>query len=76
MVKEPNWAVLGISATLVVGGVALLLTSSEPAALVVGVVTVALGALLPPIFWLKAAFLSERAELAEAIDRASTRLDS
>lgn len=76
MAKAFSLAALGLSATLIVGGVTLLLTSSVTAAVVVGVVAIAVGFFLPAAIWLNTAFTAERASASAALNDISAQFDS
>jgi hypothetical protein len=74
MGKALNLAVLGLSATFVVGGVTLLLATSGSPARVAGVLIIAVGVLIPVILWLNAVFMAERAAADTAINATTAQL--
>jgi hypothetical protein len=76
MAKVLNLAVVGVSATFVVGGVTLLLTTTSSPAKVSGVLIIAIGVLIPIILWLNDTFTAERAAAAAAITATIAKLDA
>lgn len=66
---------LGVAATLLVGGIALLVVDNTPAQ-TAGVICVALAFIIPASFWLHSAFSAERRDLRDSVDNAVTQVVS